>query len=76
MLTISSLPKTTLHGRLRNALDALIAAAAPYKGLFPSILDRRAGVIPETMPPPIPGQRNGDRAYFFNFCCYGPLGEQ
>lgn len=52
-----------LRGRLSAALDALVMAAIPHEGLFPSILDRRAGVMPETLPPPIPGQRNGDRAY-------------
>jgi hypothetical protein len=45
------------------ALDALIAAAAPYDGLFPSILDRTSGAMLRVLPPAIPGQRDGDRAH-------------
>ncbi len=46
-----------------RALDALIAAAEPYEGLFPSLLDRRTGAMLAELPPAIPGQRNGDRAH-------------
>ena len=45
------------------ALDALIAASDPYGGLVPSLIDRTDGTMLETLPDPIPGQRNSDRAY-------------
>src|SRR5689334_2251622 len=49
--------------RVCAALDALIAAGEPYGGLFPSILDRRNGVMAQSLPPGIPGQRTGDRSH-------------
>lgn len=49
--------------RTTRAIDALIAAAQPYDGLFPSFLDRRTGAMLEDLPPPIPGQRIGDRSF-------------
>jgi hypothetical protein len=50
-------------GRVTRAVDALVEAGAPYGGLFPSFLDRRTGAMLEELPPPIPGQRTGDRAF-------------
>ena len=49
--------------RVTGAIDALVAAAAPYGGLIPSFLDRRSGAMLEELPPPIPGQRTGDRSF-------------
>jgi hypothetical protein len=46
-----------------DTLDALVAAGTPYGGLFPSLLDRRSGTMLEALPPPIAGQRLGDRAH-------------
>lgn len=46
-----------------SALDSLIVAGRPYQGLFPSLLDRHSGAMLAKLPPPIPGQRNGDRAH-------------
>ncbi len=46
-----------------NAIDALVKAAEPHAGLFPSLVDRRTGSLLATLPPAIPGQRNGDRAF-------------
>jgi len=46
-----------------RALDRLIAAAEPYSGLFPSLLDRGTGTMLTDLPPAIPGQRDGDRAH-------------
>jgi len=46
-----------------RALDQLLLSAKPYHGLLPSIMDRHTGVMLETLPDPIPGQRNGDRAH-------------
>lgn len=46
-----------------RALDALIAAAQPHHGLFPSLLDRKTGVMLTALPPAIPGQRDWDRAH-------------
>ncbi len=46
-----------------QALDALISAAEPYSGLFPSLLDRHTGAMLKSLPPAIPGQRDGDRSH-------------
>jgi hypothetical protein len=46
-----------------TALDALLAAAQPYGGLFPSLLDRQTGAMLTELPPSIAGQRIGDRAH-------------
>ncbi len=46
-----------------SALDSLIVAGRPYQGLFPSLLDRHSGAMLAELPPPIPGQRNGDRTH-------------
>lgn len=52
-----------LLGRVARAVDALLAAADAHGGLFPSLLDRRSGAMLETLPPPIAGQRTGDRSH-------------
>ncbi len=52
-----------LLNRVSSALDVLIAAAEPYDGLLPSLLDRRTGRMLTELPPAIPGQRDGDRAH-------------
>lgn len=52
-----------LNMLLTRALDALIAAAQPHEGLFPSLIDRRTGTMLTTLPAAIPGQRDGDRAF-------------
>jgi hypothetical protein len=49
--------------RVTRAIDALVDASAPYGGLFPSFLDRRTGAMLDELPPPIPGQRIGDRSF-------------
>ena len=49
--------------RVLRALDALILAGESFEGLFPSLLDRRTGAMLSRMPPPIAGQRNGDRSH-------------
>ena len=52
-----------LFAPVTRALDALLAAAEPYHGLFPSLLNRHTRVILAALPPAIPGQRNGDRSH-------------
>ena len=49
--------------RVARAADAIVAAGEPYGGLFPSLLDRRTSAMLEALPPPIPGQRTGDRSH-------------
>jgi hypothetical protein len=56
-------PARALLDVATRALDSLIAAGRPYHGLFPSLLDRRSGAMLQHLPPPIPGQRMGDRAH-------------
>ena len=46
-----------------EAIDKLIAAAEPYGGLFPSLLDRANGEMLAELPPAIAGQRDWDRAH-------------
>ena len=53
----------SLLAPVTRSLDALIAAARPYQGLFPSLLDRRTGAMLTSLPPAIPGQRDWDRAH-------------
>ena len=55
-------PETILN-RVDRALTALVNAAEPYEGLFPSLLDRHTGAMLTDLPPAIEGQRNGDRAH-------------
>jgi hypothetical protein len=49
--------------RVAQAAGAVVAASEPFGGLFPSLLDRRSGRMLDTLPPPIPGQRTGDRSH-------------
>ena len=53
----------TLLRLVCHAIDAIVAAAQPYHGLFPSLLDRRSGQMLRDLPPGIPGQRLGDRSH-------------
>ena len=57
------MPADAILNHVCRALEALIASAQPYDGLFPSVLDRATGSMPAEMPPLIPGQRAGDRVY-------------
>jgi hypothetical protein len=50
-------------GKVADALEALVGAAQAHGGLFPSLLDRRRARMLEELPPAIPGQRVGDRAF-------------
>jgi len=45
-----------------QAIEALVEAAEPYDGLFPSLLDRKSCQMLKAIPPAIEGQREGDRA--------------
>jgi len=49
--------------RVCGALDLLIEAGEPHQGLFPSVLDPDTGAMLAELPPAIPGQRMGDRAF-------------
>ena len=49
--------------KIHTAINTIIKAGQPYKGLFPSILDPQTGEMLLTKPPKIPGQRDGDRAH-------------
>lgn len=46
-----------------HAIDTLIEAAKPHEGLFPSVLALDTRQMPDELPTPIPGQRNGDRSH-------------
>ena len=50
-------------GKIHTAINVIIKAGIPYKGLFPSILAPQNGEMLLTKPTKIPGQRNGDRAH-------------
>lgn len=52
-----------LLDRVCRALEALIQAAEPYGGLWPSLLDRKTLGMLEVLPPAIEGQRQGDRSH-------------
>ena len=55
---------TDLLTTVCRAIDALIAAAEPYQGMFPSMLDPATGKMLLTSPPQIEGQRPvADRAH-------------
>ena len=56
-------PATGILDLVADTLDALVGVAQPYGGLFPSLLDRRTGVMLAELPPPIAGQRISDRAH-------------
>jgi hypothetical protein len=49
--------------KVKNAIDALIEIGSQYDGLFPSLIDRDTHQMLYSMPPPIQGQRNGDRSH-------------
>lgn len=49
--------------RVTAALDAIIRAAQPYHGLFPSLINRKTGEMLTELPPAIPGQRQNDRSF-------------
>ena len=49
--------------RVCGSFDVLIKCAEKHGGLFPSVLDRHTLAQLPHMPPAIPGQRDGDRAY-------------
>jgi hypothetical protein len=48
---------------VETALEALIHCGQPYGGLFPGLIDRRQRRMLTELPPGIPGQRIGDRAF-------------
>lgn len=58
---MSASPRTVLN-RVETVLDRLIEVSDRHDGLFPSILDRKRGEMPESLPANVPGQRDGDRA--------------
>jgi hypothetical protein len=45
-----------------RSIDVLIQAGARYEGLFPSLIDLETHEMLRELPPPIEGQRQGDRA--------------
>jgi len=45
------------------AIDALIEAATPYDGMFPSIIDRDQHRMLDELPAHLPGQRDNDRSH-------------
>lgn len=53
----------TILGKVTGALDALVLAGERYHGLLPSVLDLQSHEMPAELPPPIKGQRDGDRSY-------------
>lgn len=46
-----------------RVIDIIIKAGDKYDGLFPSVLSLDTYEMPDELPPPIPGQRSGDRSY-------------
>ncbi|MDE2999472.1 MAG: hypothetical protein OXU79_10400 [Gemmatimonadota bacterium] len=46
-----------------DSIDVLVEAGKPYGGLFPSLLDFETHRMLTELPPPIHGQRMGDRAF-------------
>jgi len=54
-------PAETLQ-KVCRACEALAKAAEPYHGLIPSMLDLKTHEMLTESPPPIEGQRQGDRA--------------
>ena len=55
-------PDATLD-QVCRAIEALIDVGDSHDGLFPSLIDRRAGRMLEELPPVIDGQRDGDRSH-------------
>ena len=55
-------PKSILE-KVCRSIDILINASQKYEGLFPSVLSLNNYEMPDELPPPIPGQRAGDRSY-------------
>ena len=49
--------------KVTTAIDLLADVGTRYDGLFPSLIDRDTHQMLAEMPPPIEGQRNGDRAH-------------
>ncbi|NKB68856.1 MAG: hypothetical protein GKR89_17460 [Candidatus Latescibacteria bacterium] len=49
--------------KVGRALDILIEVGDQYQGLFPSLIDRQSHRMLSELPPPIPGQRQGDRSH-------------
>jgi len=52
-----------LQSTVCAALDALIEAARPHDGLFPSVLDCASEQMPWSLPASIEGQRDEDRSF-------------
>ncbi len=46
-----------------DSIDVLVEAGKAYEGLFPSLLDLETHEMLKELPPPIEGQRMGDRAF-------------
>lgn len=61
MPSVRTLP-TYVRERVLACIDRLLEIADHYQGLLPSILDVQSGRMPQTAPPALPGQREGDRA--------------
>ena len=55
---------TNAINTISEAIDALIAAAEPFEGLFPSMIDREDNTMLREIPSHIPGQREHDRAHY------------
>jgi len=56
--------RETIEHTVRHALDRLAAAGSRFGGLWPNLLNMGGNVWPQVLPPAVPGQRDGDRAYF------------
>ncbi|MCE2441457.1 MAG: hypothetical protein J4F39_18795 [Candidatus Latescibacteria bacterium] len=55
-------PEAILN-KVCDSIDVLVEAGKPYSGLFPSMLDLETHRMLTELPPPIHGQRMGDRAF-------------
>lgn len=60
---IYSMKPEAILKQVCRSLDALVEAGDRYEGLFPSLLDRKTREMLRDLPPPIEGQRQGDRAH-------------
>lgn len=56
-------PAAAVLDTVANALERLVDSGRAWHGLFPSVADRREGRLLAALPPGIPGQRVGDRAF-------------